>query len=89
MSLTFDLKINGVQESDAGFYTCAASNINGEASNSTYVTVVGKSSSPCGFLPLHIIHKTSVKGTANLRYNDNSLARFRHNFLSEQIKMSN
>lgn len=41
MSLTFDLQITGVQQSDQGLYTCRATNVNGEASNSTYLTVVG------------------------------------------------
>ena len=36
-----DLVISDIQYSDAGTYTCQASNINGDAFNKTYLNVVG------------------------------------------------
>ena len=42
MLLTFDLVLSEITYGDAGTYTCKASNINGEASNTTRVEVVGK-----------------------------------------------
>ena len=43
MTATFDLVLSEINYRDAGTYTCLASNINGEARNSTYVTVAGNS----------------------------------------------
>ena len=42
MLLTHELVLSDVTYSDAGTYTCEASNANGEAFNRTYVTVVGE-----------------------------------------------
>ena len=41
MTLTFELFLSEINYGDAGTYTCQASNANGDASNSTVVTVVG------------------------------------------------
>lgn len=43
MTIDFALVFNSVERSDAGYYTCQASNSQGEASNSTRVSVTGKS----------------------------------------------
>ena len=42
MTVAFGLVLTQIDYSDAGSYVCKASNINGEASNRTVVTVVGK-----------------------------------------------
>jgi Cu/Ag efflux protein CusF len=42
MTLDFSLVFNIIEFSDQGVYTCKASNINGEATNSTTVKVVRK-----------------------------------------------
>ena len=44
MTNAHELVITEVQYSDAGTYTCEASNVNGEAFNRTYLTIVGKKS---------------------------------------------
>ena len=42
MSVDNDLIFNGIDMSDAGVYTCKASNTNGEASNTTRIEVIRK-----------------------------------------------
>ena len=42
MTVAFGLVLTQIEYGDAGSYVCKASNINGEASNRTVVTVVGK-----------------------------------------------
>ena len=41
MTVAFGLVLTQIEYGDAGSYVCKASNINGEASNRTVVTVVG------------------------------------------------
>ncbi|XP_052820357.1 contactin-5-like [Mya arenaria] len=40
MGVNFDLRITEIGVSDRGLYTCKASNVNGEAHNTTFLTVV-------------------------------------------------
>ena len=42
MTTAHDLVLSDIQYSDAGTYTCQASNVNGEAFNRTYVEIAGK-----------------------------------------------
>lgn len=41
MDLAFGLVLTNIQFSDEGFYTCKATNVLGEASNSTQLNVMG------------------------------------------------
>ena len=41
MTVAFELVLTEIQYSDSGAYVCHASNVNGEASNRTILTVVG------------------------------------------------
>ena len=42
MLITHELVLSEMMYSDTGTYTCEASNINGEAFNRTYLTVIGE-----------------------------------------------